>query len=286
MRAALATAVALVLAAACGGEPGSPDTANLLRVCADPNNLPFSNDRLEGFENELASLVGDELGVTVEYTWWAQRRGFVRNTLDAGRCEVLMGVPASMERVLTTRPYYRSSYVFVHRADAELRPRSFDDPGLRDARIGVPLVGDDGSNPPPIHALARRDIVENLRGYPVYGDYSEPDPPARLIDAVAEGEVDVAIAWGPLAGYFAERQPVELTVRPVSPPIEPPFLPMVFDIAMGVQRADTALMERLDGIIRARRDEISALLDEYGVPRVEADVPGAGAPTGAVRTGR
>jgi mxaJ protein len=240
-----------------------------LRVCADPNNLPFSNDRLEGFENRIASLVARDMRATVRYTWWAQRRGFIRNTLKAGACDVVMGVPGGFELALTTRPYYRSTYVFVTRADRTARVESFDDLALRRLRIGVQLIGDDYSNTPPAHALARRHIVSNVVGYTVYGDYRRPNPPARIVEAVARGEIDVAVAWGPLAAYFVQRQRVPMKVRPVSPQIDLPFLPFVFDIAMGVRRGDTARRDELDRFIERRRADIDAILAEYHVPRVD-----------------
>jgi mxaJ protein len=240
-----------------------------LRVCADPNNLPFSNARLEGFENRLAELVARELGTEVRYTWWAQRRGFLRNTLNARACDIVIGLPTSMEMALATRPYYRSSYVFVSRRDRGLELASFDDPILARLRIGVPLVGDDGGNSPPAHALSRRGLVRNIVGYSVYGDYRAESPPSRLIRAVAAGEVDAAVAWGPVAGYFAARQPAALEMVPVSPQIDLPFLPFVFDMSMAVRRDDAALRDRLDRIIEERRAEIDAILEEYRVPRLD-----------------
>jgi len=170
-----------------------PRPAGVLRVCADPNNLPFSNQRGEGFENKIAELLAQDLGERVEYTWWAQRRGFFRNTLKAGACDVVMGVPSGFEMALTTRPYYRSTYVFLSRKDRRLNVTSFDDPVLRKLRIGVQIIGDDQSNAPPAHALTRRNIVDNVRGYTLYGDYSQHDPPARIVDAVAKGDIDLAI---------------------------------------------------------------------------------------------
>jgi mxaJ protein len=261
----LVTALAAALAAAaCAGRPTRE--ARLLRVCADPNNLPFSDSTGAGFENQLASLVGREMNATVAYTWWAQRRGFVRNTLNAGTCDVVMGVPTSFELLLVTRPYYRSSYVFVSRRDRGLEVRSFDDPALRRLSVGVQLVGDDYANSPPAHALANRGIVRNVRGYNVQSDYRQPSPPARIIDAVANGDVDIAVAWGPLAGYFASREPVPLDLVPVSPQVDVPFLPFVFDISMGVRRADSTLRDTLNAILIRRRASIDSLLDRYGVP--------------------
>jgi mxaJ protein len=238
-----------------------------LRVCADPNNLPFSNKNGEGFENALAQLVARELGRGVEYTWWPQRRGFIRNTLKAGACDVVLGVPSSFEMALATRPYYRSTYVFVYRQDRGIAVRSFDDPTLRKLRIGVQIIGDDGANAPPAHALANRGIVDNVVGYTVYGDYSQPNPPARIVEAVAKGAIDVAVVWGPLAGYFAPRQGVPLAVVPVSPQIDMPFLPFVWDISMGVRRSDKRLQAELDEVLERERPAIDALLNRYGVPR-------------------
>ena len=172
--------------------------------------------------------------------------------------------------MLPTAPYYRSSYVFVYRRDRGLAVRSFDDPVLRRLRIGVQMIGNDYANSPPAHALSRRRIVDNVVGFTVYGDYARPDPPARIVEAVARGEVDLAVVWGPLAGYFARRAAVPLEVVPVSPPIDPPSLPFVYDISMGVRRGDDALRARLDDVLARRRGEIEAILDSYGVPRVGA----------------
>jgi len=263
----LALALTLALgAAACARAEAEP--ARELRVCADPNNLPFSNARGEGFENRIAELVARDLGARVRYTWWAQRRGFFRSTLRAGTCDVVIGMLATLEMAAATRPYYRSTYVFLTRKDRGLDVRSFDDPRLKTLKIGVQIVGDDGFNTPPVHALARRGVIGNLKGYTVYGDYSRPNPPAAIVDAVADGEVDLAIVWGPLAGWFAKRAKAPLRIVPVRPQIDPPFLPFVYDISMGTRRGDT-LTTRLNDVIVRRRAEIERILDDYGVPRAE-----------------
>ena len=267
--------VTLVLFASSCGPARAATTMRELRVCADPNNLPFSNERQEGFENKIAQLVARDLNAKLTYVWSAQRRGFTRNTLTAHKCDMFVGIPSSFERVSATVPYYRSTYVFVTRRDRGISLASFDDPQLRKLRIGVQLIGDDGINTPPAHALTKRNMIQNVRGYSVYGDYRTPNPPARIIDAVAHGDVDVAVAWGPLAGYFAQREPVPLDIRPVSPQIDLPFLPFVFDISMGVRRENAGLKEQLNKIIARRRKEIDAILELYGVPRV--DVASAGA---------
>ncbi len=234
-----------------------------LRVCADPNNLPFSNQQGEGLENRLASLIAAELNTTVSYVWWAQRRGFIRNTLAAGQCDVVMGVPSSLPSVLTTRPYYRSRYVFVTRANRNLAIRSFDDPRLRELRIGVQVVGD-GANTPPMDALARRGIVKNLVGYTVFGDYAQPNPPARIVEAVGKGEVDIAVVWGPLAGFFASKSPAPLQLTPIE---HDTTLPLEFSISIGVRKNDHALRSTLDGVLVRRRAAIDMILDQYHVPR-------------------
>jgi mxaJ protein len=250
--------------------------ARELRICADPNNLPFSNQALEGFENKIVAVLAEELNAEVRYTWWAQRRGFIRNTLKAGLCDIIPGTPSNLEMLRTTSPYYRSTYVFVTRA-GEPVPASLDDDLLRHVKIGVQLIGDDGSNTPPAHGLAKRGVVYNVRGYSVYGDYSGPNPPARIVEAVTDREIDVAIAWGPLAGFFAQRQEIPLRISPVTPQFDGPKLPMVFDISMGVRREDDALRAEIDDALERRRADIQAILTEFGVPAPRARPPRLGA---------
>ncbi|HYE89330.1 MAG TPA: substrate-binding domain-containing protein [Vicinamibacterales bacterium] len=257
---------AMVVVAACrtNVEQAAPATGPALRVCADPNNLPFSNDRGAGFENKIAELVAAELDTPLEFVWWAQRRGFIRNTLRAGLCDMVVGVPAELEMTATTRPYYRSAYMFVTRAGGP-HPASLDDPWLKQALVGVHLIGDDAANSPPAHALSARGIVQNVRGYSIFGNYAEPDPPAQLIRAVADRQIDVAVAWGPLAGYFAKQSRVPLRVTPVTPRVHPPYR-FEFEIAMGVARDNHGLLGRLNTVIEARHDRIAAILQDYGVP--------------------
>ena len=241
-------------------------TAAPLRVCADPNNLPFSNRDGDGFENKIAQLVAHDLRRPLAYFWSPQRRGFIRNTLDAGRCDLVVGVPAPFKALQTTRPYYRSSYAFVMRRDRQLHLRSFDDPRLKALTIGVQLTGDDYNNPPAAQALASRQIIRNVRGFPVYGDYSRPDPQRDLVDAVADQRIDVAVMWGPLAGFYARREPVAIDVVPVTPERDGKALVFAFDIAMGVRREDGELRSALDAIISRRRAEIRRILTSFGVP--------------------
>jgi quinoprotein dehydrogenase-associated probable ABC transporter substrate-binding protein len=271
--------VSMVACVSCARAPEKPVVAEqvspalraqdpVLRVCADPNNLPFSNQNLEGFENRIADVIANDLNARVEYTWWAQRRGFFRNTLKAGLCDVVIGVPHDLEMAATTKPYYSSTYVFVYRKDSGLSLHSFDDEALKTIRVGVQMIGDDFSNAPPAHALSRRHIINNVVGYSVYGDYAKPNPPADIMKAVEKKQVDAAIVWGPLAGYFAKQSSQPLVLVPVSPQVDQPALPFVYDISLGVRRGDKSLRDRLDEILVKRRNEIDRILDDYAVPRV------------------
>jgi len=245
-----------------------PSSHKKLRVCADPNNLPFSNERLEGFENRIAEVLARDLHAELEYFWWAQRRGFVRNTLKTGDCDLIVGIATGVEMVLTTAPYYRSTYVFASRKDRDLQIRSFDSPRLKQLKIGVQIIGDDYANTPPVHALARRGIT-NVHGYRVLEDYRQPNPPARILDAVVRGEVDVAVVWGPLAGYFAGKQHIPLQLTPVAPRIDTPSPPFVYDISMGVRQKEIGLKREIEAAIARNRGEIDRILAEFHVPRVD-----------------
>lgn len=264
-----ALAASLAFAAVCvlgASHSAWAEDANVLRVCADPNNLPFSNEAKAGFENKLADLVADELRQSVSYTWHAQRRGFIRETLKAKACDVVMGVPKQYDLVETTIPYYRSSYVFVTRADRHLDIQSIKDARLRTLKVAVQLIGDDGANTPPAHALAAQGITDNVSGFPVYGDYRKPNPPSDILAAVERGDVDIAAVWGPLAGYFAKLSGGTLTIRPMTD--TETFAPLIFqfDIAMGVRKGDDALRATLNRIITEKRPQIVALLQSYGIP--------------------
>ncbi len=239
--------------------------AAALRVCADPNNLPFSNRQEQGFENKLADLIARKIDSTVEYTWWSERKSFARKSLGAGACDVVMGITAGMEDVLTTKPYYRSTYVFVSRQDRNLRISSLLDDRLASLRVGVHVVGDDFA--PPAMALAHRGIAQNLTGFSLFGQFGEQNPARKLIDAVANGEIDVAIAWGPLAGYFAQQSKVPLSIEPVTPAS---FMgvPFTYDISAAVRPGDERLKVQLDGILQSQSAAVQEILNRYSVPQV------------------
>ena len=273
---ALAAAPALAFAQTHTQYPGAaPAAANPpLRVCADPGNLPFSNEAGQGFENKLAQMLAHSLGKQVRFVWHAQSKEFLRDTLNAGVCDVVMGLPTADHSygVLTTRPYYRSTYVLVYRADAPYQLKSLDDPRLRTLQIGVHATGDDWVDLPGGATLAHRGIVKNVHVYTLGVDYSHANPSADLIHAVAKGDVDVAIAWGPLAGYFATREPVKLQLVPLTD--KRTVLPFAFSISMAVRHGDSGLRRKLDAFLAAHRPAIQRLLTKYGVPRAKMPAPG------------
>lgn len=256
-------ASAMSAATASSGEAAGQE-AKVFRVCADPNNMPFSDRKGEGFENKIALLIARDLGETPRFVFQRQTDNFLDRGLKAHLCDAVMGVPAGLDEVAVTKPYYASTYVFVTRG---LQLSSLKDPRLRRLRIGVHLVGDEPT--PPAEALGREGIVDNVRGFMISGgDYARANPPARLIEAVSGKTIDAAAVWGPVGGYFAKTAPVALTVTPITD--TQAFTPLVFQfaIAVGVRKEDTALCTRLDGALARERSAIHTLLQSYGVPLV------------------
>jgi len=240
-----------------------------LRVCVDPYDMPLSNDREEGFENKIAHVVASDLNARVVNFWWPQRRGFLRSSILAGLCDVMIQAPVGLDPVATTKPYFRSTYYFVYRSDRGLAIRSLDDTLLKHLRIGVNLIGYDYTNTPPAHALGPRGII----GLVGFGSFFNPDPkadhPEDIIQAVAKDSIDVAIVWGPKAGYWAKRAPVPLTLvaLPDSDPVS--GMPFARDMAMAVRHRDKELKARLDSVIDRRHSEIVKILQDYNVPMIE-----------------
>ena len=205
----------------------------------------------------------------LEYEWHPQRPGYLRNTILAGRCDLIMGIATGVAMVETTEPYYRSTYVFVTRAASKLKLNSFDAPQLRKLRVGVQVIGDDYANTPPVHALARRGIVA-VQGYRVVGDYQTPNPPSSIIHAVSSGEIDLAIAWRPMAGYFAALAPGGLQIQPLSA-IEDAALPLTYDISLCVRRGNSLLKQGVEAALKRNRRAIIAILKAYHVPLVASE---------------
>lgn len=239
-----------------------------LRICADPNNLPYSNKQGQGFENRIADLIAKDLDTQLSYYWYPQRGAFFSRTLESGVCDVVMGVPVAMQDLAVTQPYYRSMYVFISRRDEHLSVTSLSDPRLRTLRIGVHIFGDQDDSSPPIDALIRRGMVHNLVGFSIFGNLDETNPPADLIKAVEDRKVDIAIAWGPLAGYFSKHSAVPLNITPVADDAMNPELPFHFDIGIGVRKKDTALERRLNSELVHLRPQIQQILRNYGIPQL------------------
>jgi quinoprotein dehydrogenase-associated probable ABC transporter substrate-binding protein len=255
--------LSLALAARCSGaDPTS------FRVCADPNNLPFSNQRAQGLENKLAQILSHDLAAELHYVWFSQRKNFLKNSLDAGLCDAVLGVPVDIDGVLVTRPYYRSTYVFLSRTDRSLKIESLYDPRLKDMRIGLHIVEDDYA--PPGHLLAAQGLSSHIVGYSLFGAYGEPNPPARLIDAVAKGDVDVAIVWGPLAGYFARKASTPLSIEPVSP-IRFQTIPFTYSIGVAVRKGHEALRDAIQTVLDRECPKLQKLLGKYGLPSHRED---------------
>ncbi|MFL5440006.1 MAG: substrate-binding domain-containing protein [Myxococcales bacterium] len=253
--------LSVVACLSCWGAASGQEVTQL-RVCADPDNLPFSNRQGEGLENRIAEVIGRDLGVPVTYFWWPQQRGFVRRTLGENQCDVVVGIPHDYDPVLTTKAYYRSTYVVVSRQSAHLNIRSLDDPALKRLRIGVHI------DTPPWGALADRGLMDNVRGYPLMFDYRNSDPsrrPSKVLEDVVDGAIDVAIVWGPMAGWFAKKSGAALGIVPVR---DTGKIPMSFDMSMGVRRSDKALKDRLETALDRRGAQIQKILADYGIPVV------------------
>jgi mxaJ protein len=233
--------------------------ASILRVCADPNNLPFSNSKRQGFENRIAELVAKSLGRKIEYKWIRfGGRGFVRNILNERQCDLLPSVPVGFKPVRTTAPYYRSQFVFVTRADRNLQLTSFDDPALKPLKIGLQVVEEEYA--PPAVALGRRGMVANILGYEAIGSAA-----GNIVKAVVDREVDAAIVWGPLAGFYARRRGRQLRITK-APESDGRELPLAFSIAMGVRKSDAELRDQINRALQSHAAEIRKILEQYSVP--------------------
>jgi mxaJ protein len=259
----------------------------VLRVCADPDNMPLSNQKGEGFEQKIAELIAKDWNSKVEYAWWPVRRGFFARALNGRYCDVAIEAPSGLDIAGTTKPYFRSGYVFVTRKDSGLDIKSLADPRLKKLKIGVNLLNSDAENTPPAMALSRYGVVGNLVGFSTF--YTDTERPEDIINAVAKKDVDVAIVWGPLAGYFAKRSSAPLQLVPLPERDSLSDFPFQYNIGMGVRRRDKELRDSLQSVLDRKSTEIQAILKQYGIPvfpiRAEAgkkdEAKGAGPPSKA-----
>src|SRR4051812_29230673 len=232
-----------------------------LKVCADPDNLPYSNHASEGYENKIAELLARDLGRPLQYRWARSGRGFIREYLDKHECDLLIEIPKGYPQLLSTPPFFISTYVFVSRQSRNIDVTSFDDPGLRSLRIGLQTVADDYT--PPGHALARRGLIGNTVGF-----NGRRQSEAAIVHAVADGTIDLAVVWGPIAGYYRQREQVQLRLN-ASPAFDTPALPFRFAISMGVRKDDRKLHDQVAAFLVRRKSAINAVLRRYGVPIVD-----------------
>lgn len=241
-----------------GGEAMREEDPGAFRVCADTDNLPYSNNKQEGFENKIAELLAKDLGKRLEYQFWVDRFGFIRNTINAKRCDVIIGTVAGNDALLTSKPYYRSGYVFVYKKDSGLKITDWDSPDLKKVTIG--LVG----MTPPSRPLADKGLLDNARPYRLWRDLNKP--PSEMVDDVVSGKIDVAIVWGPIAGYYAKQAKVPLEIVP-APEYEAvnEHGKEYWNIALGVRKRDKERLAVIQRVLDKRQADILKIMDEYGI---------------------
>ena len=255
-----------VLATAGSAAPGKAATGEVvdltrLRVCADPGNLPYSNDKGEGFENKIAELLAADLGVPLEYTWFPQTVGFVRMTLAAKRCDLIIGVATTNEMMQNTNPYYRSGYVIVHRPELAVAEARLDDPVFEDLRFGLQ------PRTPVATLAARHGLLKRAKSYPLIVDTRLEKPARDMVQDVAKGEIDAALAWGPLAGYWVKELAPDLVITPLAP--DPGHERLDFRVSMGIRYNEPDWKRRLNGLLEQHKAEIEQILASYGVPLLD-----------------
>jgi mxaJ protein len=271
-----------------GGADAGPGQDKVLRVCQDPNNLPFSNRAQAGFENKIAALLAQQLGWKLEHTWFPQRIGFIRNTLraheensDRFKCDLVTGVPAGFEMAATTRPYYRSTYALVYVKGKGLDGvRGLDDllalkaPQRDKLRLGVFLLS------PVTEWLLQNNLMNQVDWYQNQTGDAQQYPGEIIEHDLASGKIDVAFVWGPIAGYFASHtHSAPIVAVPIS---SRPGMKLDFEIAMGVRHGDKDFRQRIDQLIGANQAVISTILKEYGVPMLEQQ----GKPVASLSSGK
>ncbi|HVI88333.1 MAG TPA: substrate-binding domain-containing protein [Dongiaceae bacterium] len=249
-----------------GGRAKAADTVeavdhSALRVCADPHNLPFSDQQGEGFENKIAELFAQNLQVPLRYVWYPNTVGFLRNTLRARQCDLVMGIVSGAELVQSTNPYYRSSYVIVTRKADDLAVAGIDDPKLRDLKIGLT------AGTPPSDLAVRSGLIGNVQPYPLFVDTRYDAPGKQMIDDLLQKKIDVALLWGPIAGYFARDHAADLMIAPLK--TSESNLRLDFYIAMGVRPGENKWKNQVNDLIRQNQTKIAGILHDYGIPTLD-----------------
>ncbi|MBU2961074.1 substrate-binding domain-containing protein [Citreicella sp. C3M06] len=258
--------LALTALLACHGAPGGAQTSDLvsrtaLRVCADPANDPMSMQDGSGYENRLAELIASKLDLPVTYEWYPMATGFIRNTLKAGKCDVVMGYAQGHELVLNSNHYMTSAFVLIVPAGGDLAVvRKLDDPALQGHRIGV-IAGS-----PPANHLARNGLIGKAKPYQLVVDRRHDSPSGQMLDDLAAGRIDAAVMWGPIAGPLVKRRGMDVAVIPLLR--EDHFPKLFYRITMGVRQGEKVWQRKLNSLIRRHQGEIDAILAEAGVPLV------------------
>jgi len=244
------------------GLPGMPyriPTDKEFRVCADPESLPYSNQKGEGFENKIAEVLAKDLGKELTYEFWLDRQGYLRNTINAQRCDVIIGMGSDVDSLRTSKPYYRSGYVFVYRKSSNYNIKDWDSEDLKKGIIGI--VGES----PPTIPLRDHDLMANARPYRLQRDLNLS--PGHMIDDLVAGKIDVAIIWGPIGGYYAKQSKEPLVVVPV-----PEYKSVnvkgkeEWNISVAVRKKDKDRMEMIQGALDRNQAKILKILDDYGIP--------------------
>lgn len=230
-----------------------------LRVCSDPANVPMSDRQESGYENALANLVASKLELPVEYTWYPMATGFVRNTLRANRCDIIMGYAQGHEMVLNTNHYMTSSYTLIVPQDSPLKDvAELSDPRLKGKRVGI-IAG----SPPATH-MARNGLIAKAKSYNLVVDRRHESPAADMLNDLSAGEIDAAILWGPIGGPLVKTDHPDFQVTPLTRETLPPRL--FFRITMGVRQGEKVWQRKLNSLIRRNKNEINTLLTDAGVP--------------------
>ena len=251
--------------------PAASPEEKAFRVCADPNNLPFSDHKREGFENKIAELFAKELGLPVEYTWYPQRFGFLRNTLRARvegggfKCDIVMGVPSPYGQTATTRPYYRSTWMMMYVKGKEIdNVKSPQDilklPNLRSLKFGV------FGGSPAADWVLKYNLMEQMVPYRLQTGAIEDYTGQVIIEDLLPGKIDVLFIWGPIAGYFAKQHPELALISMQSENEKAKDVVFDFAISMGMRQPDKELKDQINKLIERNQDKINAILTEYGVP--------------------
>jgi len=249
-----------VLAGAARVEGAEPANSASLRVCADPDNMPFSNAKGEGFENKLAELIAQKLDARLEYSWFEEATGYIPNTMGRGACDLVMGYAQGTGLIEDTNPYYYTSYLLIHRQDdASLGDvESLADPRLKGKRIGFV------ARTPPASILAMHGLVANAKPFEIQSDASASKAAATMIGDIASGALDAGILWGPLGGYYAQRAGAPLKLVPLVKEKAGPRT--IYGITMGVRPNDPQWKYKINKFVAANQGEINLILQSYNVP--------------------